>query len=255
MISVIIPTCDRPPEFLKQAIDSVLSQSLAPSEIIVVDNGTRDADPTAIPEGVTLYRLPPRVGPSRARNFGAAMAKSSYLAFLDDDDWWDKNFINEAWNILQSEGVNCVYGRKDISRNGCVEPYKCLSPETLNIPTLLRRNPGTGGQNLLITKKLFWEVGGFDVKLRTSEDRSLALEILLIGNKIAIAPEAVLVMRNHDGVRARQAKIHQLFFVWKYRKKLGFGPMMIESFRVVKKSTISNSAYLIRKLYGKYNDN
>ena len=226
MISVIIPTCDRPAEFLREAIESVLAQTLPPSEVIVVDNGTRDADPTALPDGVTLYRLPPRVGPSQARNFGAAMAKGTHLGFIDDDDWWDADFLREAWAVLEAEEVRCVYGRKDRYRDGLIERYKCPSPETLTIPVLLRRNPGTGGQNLLVEKALFWRVGGFDERLRTSEDKAFAIEVLRFGEKICIAPEAIAILRSHDGLRARQARLHKVLFSWKYRKFLGIGGLV-----------------------------
>lgn len=60
MISVIIPTCDRPAKFLYEAVVSVVEQSHSPHEVLVVDNGINDVDISAVPEGVTVYRLPPR---------------------------------------------------------------------------------------------------------------------------------------------------------------------------------------------------
>ncbi|WP_114966646.1 glycosyltransferase family 2 protein [Alkalilacustris brevis] len=222
MISVIIPTCDRPAEFLRAAIGSALAQSLPPHEVIVVDNGTIDADPAAIPAGVTLHRLPPRVGPSRARNFGAAMASGTHLAFLDDDDWWDKDFLREAWAVLQAEGARCVYGRKDVFRDGRIARYKCPSPETLTIPVLLRRNPGTGGINLLIEKALFWRIGGFDEWLIVGEDISLPLEVLRTGERIAVAPAAAAIVRQHDGGRLTGRFMVRSRRVWKYRRLLGW---------------------------------
>lgn len=237
MISVIIPTCDRPIEFLMEAINSVLGQSLSPAEVIVVDNGSCDVDSAALPEGVTLYRLPPRVGPSRARNFGAAMATGTHLAFLDDDDWWDSDFLLEAWTVLEGESARCVYGRKDIHYQTGTERYKCPTPDTLTVQVLLKRNPGTGGQNLLIEKVLFWRIAGFDDSLHTSEDKALALEVLLCSESIAIAPDAVTVVRSHDGPRARQAVWHKLRFAWKYRNLHGIGGLMCETLRVVVRQT------------------
>ena len=217
MITVIIPTCDRPAEFLREAIDSVLAQTLPPSEVIVVDNGTRDADPAALPDGVTLYRLPPRVGPSRARNFGAAMAKGTHLAFLDDDDWWDADFLREAWLVLQAEGAGGVYGRLDCFQNGKIETFKCPTVETLSIPILLRRNPGTSGQNLLIEKLLFWRVGGFNERLLTSEDKAIAIDCLLNRERISVAPKAIAIIREHNGSRLSKNLLGRLNFIWRYR--------------------------------------
>lgn len=248
-ITVIIPTCDRPADFLRQSVLSALHQSLVPSEIIIVDNGRVDADLGDLLENdsITLLRIPPRVGPSRARNAGAAMAKSNYIAFLDDDDWWDVHFLREAMSAMQAENARCVYGRKDIVRNNRVEPYKCPEPATLTIPVLLRRNPGTGGQNLMIEKRLFWYIGGFDESLKTSEDKSIAIEVLLSGNTIAIAPNAAAIMRPHEGVRARQAYSHKLLFIWKYRHLLGQRATIIEVLRIFKYLTMRQ----LRSLLGR----
>ncbi|NRD89511.1 hypothetical protein C8024_08740 [Sphingopyxis sp. BSNA05] len=183
MISVIIPTCNRPAAFLHKAIESAMVQSLPPHEVIVVDNGTFGIDRESLPDQVTLYRLPKRIGPSRARNFGAAKASGTHFAFLDDDDWWDGNFLRKTWTALHAKNARCVCGRLDTFRQNRIEQFKCATPQTLTIPVLLHRNPGTTGTNLLIEKRLFWEVGGFDERLRTSEDKALVLEILRADEK------------------------------------------------------------------------
>lgn len=233
MISVIIPTCDRPAEFLHEAVVSVFEQSHLPHEVIVVDNGISDVDPSVLPEGVTVYRLPPRVGASRSRNFGAAMATGTHLAFLDDDDWWDKDFLRETWLVLQTEGTRCVYGRKDIYRDGHVERYKCPSEDTLTIPVLLRRNPGTGGQNLLIEKKLFWQVGGFTEYLRVSNDKSFAIDVLATRERVSIAYKAAAILRPHDGPRLRNEKKHRLRFIWRYRHLYGTVGALRKALRLI----------------------
>lgn len=224
-ISVVIPTFDRP-EFLLEAIASVRAQSLQPREILVIDNGRTPVAEGALPETTHVYRLPPGVGPSRARNLGAALAGGEFVAFLDDDDWWDSNFLLEARSAIASEKVRCVYGRKVESRADVLTPYKLASADELSSATLLRRNPGTGGMNLLIERQLFLRVGGFDDRLRLSEDRALALEVLLSGERIATAPRAIAVVRHHGANRLRQKHIRKLAFVWKYRRlysPIGFG--------------------------------
>jgi glycosyltransferase involved in cell wall biosynthesis len=198
-----------------------------------VDNCTIEIDHDALPDGVTIYRLPRRVGPSRARNFGAAMASGTHLAFLDDDDWWDRDFLRETWVALNAEEARCACGRLDVYRENRIEQFKCTTQDTLTIPVLLRRNPGTTGTNLLIEKTLFWYVGGFDEQLRISEDKALVLEILHAGEKIAIAPDAVAIMRNHDGARASQARHYKLLFSWKYRSLLGYRGLFRELFRLL----------------------
>ncbi|MGH6781930.1 MAG: glycosyltransferase family 2 protein [Sphingomonadaceae bacterium] len=216
-ISVIIPTCDRP-DYVREALASVRAQQAPPREILVIDNGTRTLCSSGMPPEVQLFRLPAKVGPSRARNFGAAIATSTHLAFLDDDDSWDPSFLFEAFSTLEKEQVRCVYGRKALDVPGGTIDYRLATPDNLNVATLLRRNPGTGGMNLLIERRLFLEIGGFDDRLRLSEDRALALEVLLSGERIAVAPDAVAVVRQHTSDRLRQRPIRKFPFVWKYRR-------------------------------------
>lgn len=88
-VSVIIPAYNAA-ETLRDAIDSVLAQTYPAYEIIVVDDGSRDA--TA--ELAQAYREPVRLirqtnaGPAAARNAGIAAASGELIAFLDADDVW-----------------------------------------------------------------------------------------------------------------------------------------------------------------------
>lgn len=216
-VSVVIPTCDRRIDWLREAIASVLKQSLPPLEVLVIDNGTREVARSDLPSGIKLFREQPRIGPSRARNLGASLSTGTHLAFLDDDDWWDENFLFEAFNACRRDSARCVYGRILRSRNGQVYEHHNLTEGEISVDALLWRNPGTGGINLLIEKDLFLAVGGFDEELAISEDRALAIEILRAGEKIAIAPEAVVFARQHDGFRLSKNIRSKRAFILKYR--------------------------------------
>jgi glycosyltransferase involved in cell wall biosynthesis len=92
--SVIIPTRDRP-HFLKEAVTSVLSQSISDIEIIIVNDGADsilDFDDTRIRILDNEQR-----GPVRARNLGVTNATGLFIAFLDDDDRWiSEDFLKES---------------------------------------------------------------------------------------------------------------------------------------------------------------
>jgi glycosyltransferase involved in cell wall biosynthesis len=88
-VSVIIPTFDRI-AVLPRALDSVLAQTLAPAEVIVVDDGSGDGTAEMVRReypGVTLMQQDNR-GVSAARNAGLARAAGEWIAFLDSDDEW-----------------------------------------------------------------------------------------------------------------------------------------------------------------------
>ena len=91
-VSVIIPTHNRA-GFLAQAIDSVLSQTYANFELIVVDDGSSDETQALLASyGTALVSLSQENrGPAAARNAGIWKARHSLLAFLDSDDQFARN--------------------------------------------------------------------------------------------------------------------------------------------------------------------
>lgn len=91
---VVIPCYNRA-HSVAEAVESVLTQDHAPTRVIVVDDGSRDdsahvirALEAAYPGRVTAAILPRNGGASNARNVGAALAGSDWIAFLDSDDRW-----------------------------------------------------------------------------------------------------------------------------------------------------------------------
>jgi glycosyltransferase involved in cell wall biosynthesis len=94
--SVIIPTRGRH-HFLRQAVASVLSQTHAAAEIIIVDDGVGAAEAVGhmAPSIIVLDNA--QRGPVPARNLGAAEATGDVIVFLDDDDWWtDVDYLAKA---------------------------------------------------------------------------------------------------------------------------------------------------------------
>jgi glycosyltransferase involved in cell wall biosynthesis len=202
---------------LLEAVNSALSQDLPPDEVIVVDNGTVAVDHGTLPPGVIYRRLAPRVGPSVARNHGARQARSEWIAFLDDDDLWDRAYLREAMAALAQEKAECVFGQRClVAENGPV-PYKLPTRETLTVPVLLLRNPGTAPSSVVLRRDLFLRIGGFDEQLMVSEDRALTLELLRSKALIAIAPRACALIREHDLGHLRLRQGRKLRFLWKYR--------------------------------------
>jgi glycosyltransferase involved in cell wall biosynthesis len=90
-VSVVIPT-HRRPALLMRAITSVLNQTFAQLEIIVVIDGPEEATEEALrnigDDRLRIIALPASVGGSDARNAGVQVARGEWIAFLDDDDEW-----------------------------------------------------------------------------------------------------------------------------------------------------------------------
>ena len=89
IVSVIIPTFNRS-AMVREAVESVLSQTFDGFELIVVDDGSTDGTTDALRPlagAIRLIRQENR-GVSAARNRGVAAARGALLAFLDSDDLW-----------------------------------------------------------------------------------------------------------------------------------------------------------------------
>jgi glycosyltransferase involved in cell wall biosynthesis len=113
MISVIIPTADRPGP-LHRALRSLARQVFRDFEVIVVRDGGRPArsvvDSWSSDLRVTLLDVNPRQGVSHARNVGLARAAGEYVAFLDDDDIYLPQHLQAAHRVLAGSCADAVYG-------------------------------------------------------------------------------------------------------------------------------------------------
>ena len=126
LVSVVIPTYDRP-TFLREALESVATQSYRPIEVIVVD----DASPESV-TSVVQETLPSAVewqcirhetnrGANAARNTGIDASSGDVVAFLDDDDRWEPNKLRVQTNALltpeREHGV-CLVGQRFVDETG-----------------------------------------------------------------------------------------------------------------------------------------
>jgi len=131
-VSVVIPTYNRP-VLLRQTVDAVLAQTVAPREIVIVDNGTSDEAARMIEavygDAVTYLKVPSE-GVQAARNAGIAKARGAWIALLDDDDLWHKDYLEQIRPAVDDGRANLIYSnlRKFVEdkSSGSKQPY----PET-----------------------------------------------------------------------------------------------------------------------------
>ena len=180
-ITVIIPVYNRE-QTIKRAINSVLSQSIPPEEIIVVDDASTDGTKEIL-EGygnkITRITLPENSGVSRARNEGIKHVRTDWAAFLDSDDCWEKKKLeNQIGYLLKYPFYQILQTDEQWIRNGKrVNPCKHhKKPEGwIWEPSLDRCLVSPSG--VLMERSLLEQYGMFDEAMSVCEDYDLWLKI------------------------------------------------------------------------------
>ena len=185
LVSVIIPTYRRTDK-LERAIESVLSQTYQDIELLLVnDNIPNDEYSIQLIKKVDKYKKDNRfhlllqdkhINGAVARNFAIKQAVGEYVAFLDDDDWWEPSKIekqvnalsqlDDSWGgtsclITQYDANECVIGKTRKYQEGAI--YKDVIFMTTDVAT------GT----LLLRHDSLDKAGYFDEKLVRSQDIQL----------------------------------------------------------------------------------
>ncbi|MFC4873595.1 glycosyltransferase family 2 protein [Negadavirga shengliensis] len=170
-ISVIIPTYNRC-RVLSTAIKSILKQSVAGWELIIVDDGSMDGTEelmkSLLQDSRIHYVFQENLGVSAARNRGAEMAMGKWLVFLDSDDQLQPNAL-EDFTTIAAENPNADVWVASYFRNKEGSVSEHLAKEDAYNVTL----PGT----FMIRKAFFEDIGGYDPQLKYAENTELFYRI------------------------------------------------------------------------------
>lgn len=183
--SVVIPVYNSE-NFIEDALQSVCNQTARKyiGEIIVVNDGSTDKTFEVVDAYQKHSLIPIKIinqqnaGVSKARNVGVENAQFDWVAFLDSDDEWFPDKIERQVELVQSIGedlVDCLGGSFDGDELKILtRKYKGLFKA--NIKQICIRNfpqPSTA----IVKRKVFEEIGGFDVKQNYAEDGKFFLEV------------------------------------------------------------------------------
>ena len=112
LVSIVIPTFNRS-HTIKRAIESVVSQTYSDWELIVVDNSSTDDTLEVLSEfsgiNISVLTVDNKGVIGHSRNVGINNSKGRYIAFLDSDDWWDKEKLSISISLLENNNIDLVY--------------------------------------------------------------------------------------------------------------------------------------------------
>ena len=208
--SVVIPTRNRR-AFLAETIATVLDQTCAVWELIVVDDASTDDTPAFLRSlrdpRIRTRRRASQGGRSAACNDGLGDARGEFVMFLDDDDLLRRETLDRMIDGLRAEPIAhmvlaaCRVFHED---GDSVKVYRPATPLTRVIwPELLFGWWSNSGQNMYRTDTVR-QIGGFDPSLRSVMDRKLNLAVAL-RTPVRVLPFVAMEYRQHEQQISRWA--------------------------------------------------
>jgi glycosyltransferase involved in cell wall biosynthesis len=200
LISCIVPVFNGE-RYLRESLDSILAQTYAPLEVIVVDDGSTDATPmVARSYGDRIRYLYQRnAGHAAARNRGLGTARGALVAFLDADDLWHPEKLERQMARFRAVAAldACVTAVQNFwSPEVAADHWFAASPVTEAVP-------GYRSVTLLARRTLFETVGRFDPELRHGNDTDWFLRAVEQGAAIELVQEVLVFRRLHAANRSR----------------------------------------------------
>ena len=178
-VSVVIPTYNRA-HLICETIDSILAQTYKDYEIIVVDDGSTDNTQEVLKRygDKVRYFYQQNQGQASAWNFAVRQSSGEYIALLDSDDLWLPQKLEWQTEVLDKNpeiGFVCseIYAFRE---NGTIAHWKKEKSKKENFESMFEGN-FIINPTVLMRKRCFEDVGGFDVKLRTTQDYDLWLRL------------------------------------------------------------------------------
>jgi glycosyltransferase involved in cell wall biosynthesis len=205
-VSVVIPTYNRA-GLLREAVESVLAQTVPAAEVVIVDDGSTDETPEVVDDllgqGAPLVYLrgPHANNRSEARNRGVAAASCSLIAFLDSDDIWAPRRLARqlaALDLTPDAGFAFCNVQHFTDAGLLGEPCLPVRADfSGHILGDILEEPRAVSSTLLVKREAFESVGGF-AALSMNEDYELTLR-LAARCQASYVPEVLVLLRQHAG--------------------------------------------------------
>lgn len=208
-VSVIIPSynCGH---FLEDALESVLAQTVAPAQIIVIDDGSVDDTKARMRPYLdwVQYRYQPNQGVSAARNHALEVASQEFIAFLDADDVWHPQKLELQFGVFRSYPDLGLLGAR---------PFAWPVPQ---FPSLEGRDRGRVTpvswsqlvvknrlctSSIIVRRAILDRAGRFDTEMQGPEDRDVWLRVTEIA-RTAILELPLCGLREVPGSVSKHAE-------------------------------------------------
>ena len=205
LISVVMP-CYNMSSYVHEAITSVLQQTYASIELIVVNDGSTDGSTEIIqslahahPDRIRLL-YQNRAGPYAARNQGLALAQGNFVAFLDADDYWHRNTLTALHAALTESRADLAYcGWQNVGADAeNFQPYVPPAIEDHTAVLQLLKTCPWPINGVLVRRQMIDSLRGFSERYATAMDYDLWLRMLAYRPHFVRVPEVLAFYRRYS---------------------------------------------------------
>ena len=186
-------------KYLRQCIDSILSQTDCDLEYIVVDPGSTDGSRALIESyGDKIIKVfAPDDGPADGLNQGFKQATGDIYGFINSDDYLLPNALKQITGYFETKGLDHFVTGQGYTEDAQGRHIK-LHPQPLTAQNMLHRSAVMFQQATFFPAKAYHQIGGFNTDNRTCWDYELFLRLLLNGLKHEVILQDVAAFRLHD---------------------------------------------------------
>ena len=193
-------------QFLRQAVESVLSQTRRP-KVLVIDDASTDSTSDVVhavheqsPDSFDYYRNSTNQGLARTRNLAAQLVQTDWVVYLDADDWLTSDFIEKGEDWLDRHpDVDALTTDMFVVPNGTrARLHRTQAP--LTWLDLCRSNPVV--QTSFIRRRRVLQLGGYDPRLHF-EDWDFWIRLLKAGGGIDRLPGGHVYRREHGANKSK----------------------------------------------------
>jgi glycosyltransferase involved in cell wall biosynthesis len=236
-VGVVIPVHNRQDE-LSAALASVVAQTRAADEIVIVDDASNPA--IELPrfacgkDAIRLIRLEDNRGAAGARQAGIDACTTSHIAFLDSDDTWlpEKIAAQVAYmeHLPADERTAVSCGWRYVYANGA------QSKKFMPVGSDRAEEFASGcwfcpGSTVIMAKSEIERIGGYDVRLRRLEDLDLFIRFAVGGGRLVVAPTTSVLIRKAANARGVDIDTAVAFLVKKFLDESSPEPRLPEDTR------------------------
>ncbi len=211
LVSVVI-TCHNAARWVRAAVDSILAQTYAALECLVVDDGSTDGtlDTLADIADPRLRRFRPgRLGRGRALNYGIARARGALVAIQDADDLSHARRLEIEVGVLAAHPEISVLGSGQQLLWGDTASLEWTSPvagAVRNVGALLPLISPVSHTSLIVRREALAAVGGYDERRRELFDFDLLVRLAALGRAPYRYSRPLVAKRIHAAQQFERAR-------------------------------------------------